>query len=119
MQIDGPTMTGRGTNLVAGRRVKISAANSSWTQGPTFVYADDAELVDIGTLLNGVTGEGPVTVQLRRDPVQIEAASAITIGAEVFAAANGRVAATGTLKTHLALEAAAAAGNMIYAIPIR
>lgn len=107
----------RGTDLAKARRVKISAAPSNWTQGATVVYADDDDLNWIGTTEEGVVGEGPVTVNLRAHPIQVEASSAITVGALAKAATNGRVAATGTVDTGVALEASGAAGDLISIVP--
>lgn len=107
----------RGTDLVKGRRVKITGSPASWTDGATVEYADADDLNWIGTLEEGVTGEGPVTVNLRNEPIDVEASEAIAIGALAKAGTNGRVAATGTVDTGVLLEAATAAGDIIALMP--
>lgn len=107
----------RGTDLVANRRVKITAAASNWTDGATVGYADADDTNWIGTTVGDVTGEGPITVNLRNEPEKIEVTGAISAGADVFAATNGRGAASGSVKIGVALEASTASGDIINYIP--
>lgn len=108
----------RGTDLAKGRRVKISAAAANWTQGPTVVYADADDLNWIGVTEEAVVGEGPVTVNLRAQPLLVEAAGAFAVGALLFMAANGRVDDSGTVECGVGLEASGAAGDLVSMIPV-
>jgi hypothetical protein len=59
-----------------------------------------------------------VSVRLRNPPVAVIASEAIaTVGAEVFGAASGKIAATGTVKRGVLLQAAAADNDVVLMMP--
>lgn len=108
----------RGTDLVRGRRVKITGAPANYTLGATVGYADADDANWIGVTETDAEGEEPITVDLRAEPQLVEVSGAIAAGALGYAAANGRVDAAGTVVTHVILEASTAAGDHVSAIPV-
>lgn len=75
--------------------------------------------VAIGTMENAAAAVGPATVRLRtaQGTRKMVAAGAITAGEPVYAAANGKIASTGTVYEGTALEAAAADNDVIEVLP--
>jgi hypothetical protein len=71
--------------------------------------------VELGTMEIPATAAGPATVRLRtaEGTAKMVALVAITAGSPVYAAAGGKVAATGTVFVGTALEAATADGDVI------
>lgn len=95
-----------GAALAARRRVKLS--------GASVVYAGDEEDA-IGVTEFAVALGEDVTIRLINTggTFEVEAAGAITAGGSVYAAADGKVEATGTNAKGAALEAATADGDII------
>lgn len=101
--------------LVAGRRVKLTTGN-----GQAVEYADEADDY-IGVTLTAAAVTLPVTVALKRaypGTVEVEAAGAITSGATIYGADDGKVSTTssGTDKYGKALEAASGTGALIESV---
>lgn len=71
--------------------------------------------VELGTMEVACTAAGPTTVRLRtaKGTCKMVASAAITAGVTVYAAANGKIAASGTVTIGTALEAATADGDVI------
>lgn len=78
--------------------------------------ATDAEL---GTMDKPATAAGPATVRLRtaQGTRKMVASEAITAGVTVYAAASGKIAASGTIVCGTALEAATANNDVIEVLP--
>jgi len=84
--------------------------------GATALSAAGASTVELGTLENATFAAGDLgQVRLRtaNGTAKMVALTAITAGAPVFAAAGGKVAATGTVFVGTALEAAGADNDVI------
>lgn len=98
-----------GEDLAARRRVKLS--------GATVVYADDEEGA-IGVTEYAVSNGVSVAVRLINagGTFEVTAAGAISAGAAVYAAADGKVEAAGTAAKGFAIEASTANGDQIEAI---
>jgi hypothetical protein len=71
--------------------------------------------VELGTMETASTAAGPATVRLRNanGTAKMVAAGAITAGNTVYAAAGGKIAASGTIVVGQALEAATADNDVI------
>lgn len=71
--------------------------------------------VELGTMEVACTAAGPTTVRLRtaKGTCKMVASAAITAGVTVYAAANGKIASSGTVTIGTALEAATADGDVI------
>jgi hypothetical protein len=71
--------------------------------------------VELGTMETASTAAGPATVRLRNanGTAKMVANGAITAGATVYAAAGGKIAASGTIVVGQALEAATANNDVI------
>jgi hypothetical protein len=100
-------------DLVAFRRVTIS--------GSTIVYAD-AEHRGIGVVQAAVdySENASACIKLDNDggTSKMMAGGAISAGADVYAADDGKVAATGSVALGRALEAATADGDIIEVLPL-
>lgn len=75
--------------------------------------------VELGTMETPATAAGPTTVRLRtaQGTRKMVASDAITKNNAVYAAAGGKVAATGSVYVGTALEAAAADNDVIEVLP--
>jgi hypothetical protein len=95
-----------GAALEPRRRVKLS--------GTSVVYAGDEEDAIGVTEFRAALGED-ITVRLINagGTFEVTAAGAITAGAAIYPAADGKVEATGTTARGAALEAATANGDII------
>ena len=71
--------------------------------------------VELGTMEIPATAAGPATVRLRNAPgtVKMIASGAITAGNSVYAAAGGKIAASGSIVLGTALESATANNDVI------
>lgn len=101
-----------GAALAEHRRVKLSSGK--------LAYAAATD-VAIGTLERPSFADGDeVAVRLRiaQGTRKMVAAGAISAGSPVYAAANGKVAAAGSILEGLALEAAGADGDVIEVMPL-
>lgn len=100
--------------ITAHLRVYLSAAGTV-----TLAGADNA---GIGTIESPSTAaSGPCTVRLwnAEGTRKMVASEAITVGTIVYAAASGKVSASGNVPLGICLEAASADGNIIEVSPIR
>lgn len=98
-----------GEDLLAFRQVKLSSGE--------VVYADAGE-AGIGYASTAVNDGQPVNVNLLRPTVKVTAAGAITAGAAVYAAADGKVSASANGNAlGLALQAAGADNDVIEVLP--
>lgn len=70
---------------------------------------------DVGTVENPVLAAGPATVRLRtaQGTMQMVASGAVSSGSPVYAAASGKVAATGTQQVGIACTTATADNDVI------
>jgi len=103
---DFPTFPNN-ANLTRGTRVKLSGG---------YLLAAGATEDELGTIADDVqtTDEVAAVVPFNFGGVkQMVCSAAVTQYATVFAAASGRVAATGTLRRGIALQAGSAAGAII------
>lgn len=92
--------------IAAAIRVKVDSSGNAAVAGAT-----DAA---IGTTEHAVASGDPVTVKLYAPTLLATASEAITRGNQVYPAASGKIAATGTTALNLvALEAATADGDQI------
>jgi len=112
---DGVKTFTAGEDLAKGRRVKLSSGSGTQVE-----YADAADDY-IGVTLAAADSGDSVPVALKRaypGTVEVEAAAAISAGATIYGAADGKVGTTssGTDKFGVALEAASAAGAVIEAV---
>jgi hypothetical protein len=75
--------------------------------------------VELGTMDTPATAAGPATVRLRtaQGTRKMVASEAITKGNAVYAAAGGKIAATGSVYVGTALEAAGASNDVIEVLP--
>jgi hypothetical protein len=75
--------------------------------------------VELGTMDTPATAAGPCTVRLRtaQGTRKMVALTAITAGNPVYAAAGGKIAATGTVFAGTALEASTVDGDVIEVLP--
>lgn len=82
---------------------------------PGAIAAAGASDVAIGTMDSPCTAAGPCTVRLRtaQGTRKMVASEAITAGNAVYAAASGKIAASGTVYEGVALEAATANNDII------
>jgi hypothetical protein len=101
--------------LERARRVLLSSG-----YGDKVEYADGADDY-VGVTLDAAASGDPVAVKLKRaaqGTVEVEAAGAITAGATIYGATDGKVSAssTGTDKFGKALEAASGSGAVIESI---
>ena len=104
-----------GEALEAARRVKLSSG-----YGDQVEYADAADDY-VGVTLAAAAAGAEIAVKLKRcsqGSVEVEASVAITAGATIYGAADGKVSAssTGTDKFGKALEAASGSGAIIEAL---
>lgn len=124
-KFEGPTgVFLSATALEPHRIVKITGA-ASGLNPPTVGYAGAADTVEadkvIGVTTTRATGAGqPVTVEFLHSPGTrvFTATVAIASAGFCFAAADGQVAATGSVKRGVAVDASTAAGNYLAAVPI-
>lgn len=94
--------------LTEGTRVKCDSSGNAAVAGAT-----DAT---IGTAEHAAASGDPVTIRLHGPTLRVVASTAITRGNQVYPAASGKIAATGTTALNLvALEAATADGDIIEA----
>lgn len=92
--------------------------------GTTWVYADAADIPigvhpkreDPGSDGTANGKHGPIHLLSPDQTVEVEAAGTITAGAEVFAAADGKISASGTNAVGIALQAGSA-GSSVEIIP--
>lgn len=106
--------------LQEGRFVKITVARVG-TSSPTVDYCAASDANAIGTVESQTFEAGdPVTVNLLtgQGTVIASASGAIPAGDPAFGAANGQVAASGTVRRGIAIDAAAAAGDLIELLPV-
>ena len=106
--------------LLEGRFVKITAAGVG-VGAPTVDYCSASDVNAIGVVEATTLAIGDkVTVNLLtgQGTVVSSALGAIGAGVVVFAAANGQVAATGTVRRGISVDAAAEAGDPIEVLPI-
>lgn len=82
---------------------------------PGALVVATASDVELGTMDNPATAAGPATVRLRTAPgtCKMVASAAITAGVTVYAAAGGKIAASGTVIVGTALEGATADNDVI------
>lgn len=109
---DGIRTFTAGEALEAHRRVKLTAAN-------TVSYADAGE-AHIGITTDGCASGDLVSVKLKNHPgtVKVTAAGAITVNADVYGAADGKVSTTlSGAVVFIALAAASGDGSVIEAMP--
>lgn len=104
-----------GEALAAARRVKLSSGSGTQVE-----YADAADDY-IGVTVGAAAINEPVAVALKRNymgTVEIEASAAVTAGATIYGAADGKVgvASTGNDKFGKALEAASGDGAIIESV---
>jgi len=99
-----------GETLAIYRRVKIS--------GSTVVYADSTDR-GIGVTQHAVTTSGDeATIRLDIEGTsKMVADGAITAGADVYAADDGKISSSGTIELGSAIEAASADGDIIEVLP--
>jgi len=98
--------------LSAYRRVKIAGASrGAW-------YADSAEY-GIGTVIESVAVNKNVAIRLweHGGTHKCIASGAINAGAKVYAAANGKVSASGTVLVGTALDTVTADGSVLEVLP--
>ncbi len=98
------------------RIVRVSAGPAKPWDPPTVDVALADSVDVIGSLSRGCGEAGdPVTCWLRNKPGSrlLIATEAIDAGAEIYLAAGGKVAASGTVRCGLALSAATQAGDYI------
>lgn len=90
---EGKVTFSAGEDLAAYRRVKIDTGGS---QVPIDVVYADAGEAAIGVTCHAALDTYPVTIQLLNFPgtVQIEAAGAVTVGAAVYGANDGKISAS-------------------------
>lgn len=112
--VEGRTRTFQaGAALVQHRRVKLSSGKLAYAD------ADDTDV--LGTMAREAfaVDEYVAVVLANAEGTQIMVASeAITVGTVVQAAADGKVAATGTVGVGIALSAAVAANDWIEVLPL-
>lgn len=86
---------------------------------PGAIAAAGASDVSIGTMELPCLAAGPCTVRLRtaQGTRKMVASEAITAGNSVYAAAGGKIAATGTVFEGIALESATADNDVIEVLP--
>ena len=110
-QSDSPTksMTS-GETLATLRRVKIS--------GSTVIYADATDYgIGVNQAVVGTSGD-EATIRLDcAGSLKMTALNAISAGATVYAAADGKIAASGTIILGTALEASTANNDVIEVLP--
>jgi hypothetical protein len=102
-----------GTDLAAGRRVKLQ--NATTTTPPQVVYAGAGEQ-HLGVTTRAVASGALVSVRLRTVPgsVEIEAAASYAVGALLYGAADGKVSGTAVGSAiGVAVEAAASSGALV------
>lgn len=107
------------------RTFTASAALSQWRRvrlnsSLELAYASASDLDALGVLRDPVlAASAPAVVHLfsAEGTVKVVASEAITAGAACYAAANGKVAATGTVIVGEPLEAATADGDVIEILP--
>jgi hypothetical protein len=98
------TFTAAGA-LAANRLVKLQSAGTI-----TYAGATDPDVVGVTAAAAFAAGDKiPVDLISSQGTFKVESGGTITLGAELFQAASGTVAATGTVKRGTALEAAASA----------
>lgn len=100
--------------ITAHLRVYLSAAGTVTLAG--------ADNIGIGTIETPCTAaSGPCTVRLwnAEGTRKMVASEAISVGALVYAAASGKVAASGSVPLGVCFEAATADGNIIEVSPLR
>lgn len=111
--IEGPKRTfTAGAAIEPNRRVKLS--------GGKLAYAGAADTVCIGTAAGRAFVDGDeIAVRLlnAEGTHPATASEAITAGATAYAAANGKVASTGTVVAGVVLQAATADGDVIELLP--
>lgn len=108
-KIDGNTRTFTvGAALAAYRRVRLSAGVLA------YAGASDVDSVGVTTRETFASGETvAVDLHSKAGTVEVEAAGAFSVGATLYAAANGRVDDSGTVIVGIALAAASGAGSVI------
>jgi len=99
-------------------RVKLVSLGTDLSATVGLAGAFDASVGSLDAQQANATGD-QVNVILRNSnrTRKMIAAAAISFGANVYAAASGKVASTGTLLEGVALEAATAAGDVIEVLP--
>ncbi len=109
VQTESPKSFVAGEALGAFRRVKLATRNA---------WLADAADYGIGVTQEGVAITKDVPVRLYgQGSCKMVASAAITAGARVYAAADGKVAATGTLTIGTALDTATANNSVIEVLP--
>jgi len=109
-QSDSPKSITSGETLAIWRRVRIS--------GATVVYADATHHgIGVTQAVVGTSGD-EATIRLDTQGTQKGVATgAISAGAAVYAAADGKIASSGTVELGKCLEAATAANDVIEYVP--
>lgn len=105
------------TDLVRGRRVKISSGE------PAYASATEQDIGEINLRVVATPSSGAIPlgagrqagILLKSEPGlhEMVASEAITAEADVYAAANGKVAASGTIRCGRAKTAASADGDLL------
>lgn len=97
--------------MVMGTVVKLDASDAS-----KVAACSATDTGAIGVVLDNVSSGDSVAVALlgvANHTLEVVAGGAISAGAKVYLAANGKVAATGTIQIGTALKAAYADGNLV------
>lgn len=104
--VETPTRTDTAASAL-GQFLRVKTAGALALAGATDV--------ELGTMENAALAAGPATVRLRsaKGTCKMVASGAITSGVTVYAAANGKIASSGTVVVGTALEAATANNDVI------
>ncbi len=112
-QRNWPIALPAGAALTAFRRVKVNTSGR-------VVHAGASEYgIGVAQNAQATTGKDVTIRGYDQGTLKIAAAGAIDAGAEVFAAAAGEIAATGTVKIGTAYQAASGDHSIIEVIPHR
>lgn len=115
--VDGPKTFTAGEDLEPHRRVKIDDTGTS--SPPEVIYADAGEQA-VGITLHGADDLEPVSVvtMTKEGTFFGEAADSFSLGATLYAAADGKISDTSSgTAIGIALEAATAAGDIVEFMP--
>ena len=110
VQSDSPKSFVAGEDLTAFKRVKLAMRNA---------WLADAADYGVGVTQEAKSSGYNIDVRMydHGGTLKMTASGAITAGAKVYAAASGKIAATGTLLIGTALDAATGDGSVIEVVP--